>query len=340
MSALRSSAFGIEPIVGRERDPDAHADRHLVAGELIGNADGFDETRGECGRFGRQEGAGLQDRELIAAEARDEVAVANAVPEPARDGFEEQVPDRMAEQIVHLLEAIEVETEHGEALAAPHPHLHLRQLLLESRAIAQPRQRIVMRQLRDLRLGAAAVGDILVGRDPAARGDGRVLHQDLAPLRRFHDQARDVALREAAQQLDAVLLGVEIEVPAGLDAMAQQVDQYTAGLHHTARESVHLDIEIIADDDAFVGVEHDQTLRHVVDRSFQSRKMFPELRRRQPVELIAPALTGMTAVAVSGAGRLLSNHDFPTEGADRTAARFNGASRSARKSEVDCDIAN
>ncbi len=199
-------------------------------------------------------------------EPGDEIALANAVPQPARHGLEEEVSDRMAERIVDLLEAIEVETENGEAFAALHPHLHLLQLFLEPGSIAQTRQRVVMRQESDLRFRAASLGDVLVDGDPAARSHRRVLHQDFAPLRRFDDQARDVALGEAAQQLHPVLLGVEIEMAAGLDAMLQEIDQRAARLHHVAREPVHLDVEVIADDDPFVGVEHDQTLRHVVDR--------------------------------------------------------------------------
>jgi hypothetical protein len=185
----------------------------------------------------------------------------------------------MAERIIHLLEAIEVEAEYGKALAALHPHLHLLQLLLESRPIAQTRQRIVVREERDLNFRAAPVGDVLVGGNPAARRHGRVLHQDFTPLRGFDDQIRDIALGKAAQQFHSVLLGVEIEIAAGLDAMLQQVDHDAARFHHVTRKSVHLDVKVIADDDPFVGVEHDQALRHVVDRGFEPRNVLPQIAR-------------------------------------------------------------
>ncbi len=48
--------------------------------------------------------------------------------------------------------------------------------------------------------------------------------------------------------------------------MADEVAQAGAGFHEVAREPVHLDVAVVADHQPLGRVEHDQALRHVVDR--------------------------------------------------------------------------
>ena len=63
--------------------------------------------------------AGLNDGELVAAEPRHQITLAHATQAIARlTCFSSAVADRMAEAVVDGLEAVEVEAEHGEALAA------------------------------------------------------------------------------------------------------------------------------------------------------------------------------------------------------------------------------
>ena len=82
--------------------------------------------------------------------------------------LQQRVADRMPERVVDALEAVEVEAEHGKALAAHQAQQRLLQLLAEQRAVGEAGQRIVAREVGDLLLLAAALGDVLVQRHPAA----------------------------------------------------------------------------------------------------------------------------------------------------------------------------
>ena len=62
--------------------------------------------------------AGAEDGELVAAEARDQVAVAHGAAQPVRDLDQQPVAGLVAEAVVDDLEVVEVEEEDGDALAA------------------------------------------------------------------------------------------------------------------------------------------------------------------------------------------------------------------------------
>ena len=76
------------------------------------------------------------------------------------------------------LEAVEVETEDGESLAAPQAQQRLLQLLAEQRAVGEVGEHVVARQMRDLLLLAAALRDVLVQRHPAAALQRLARHGD------------------------------------------------------------------------------------------------------------------------------------------------------------------
>ena len=88
---------------------------------------------------------------------------------PFRDGAEQLVADRMAERVVDALEVVEVEAEHRERLAAratrasPSSICSRNSTRLGRSVSASWRAMWAM-----LCLGAVALGDVLVGRDPAA----------------------------------------------------------------------------------------------------------------------------------------------------------------------------
>ena len=68
----------------------------------------------------------------------------------------------MPEHVVDFLEMVEVEAEHRETLGTGRAHLHQAfEMLRESDTVRQVGERIVVRHVRDLRLGALAVRDIL-----------------------------------------------------------------------------------------------------------------------------------------------------------------------------------
>ena len=73
-----------------------------------------------------------------------------------------RVAGGMAEHVVDLLEAVEIDAQHREASSGAAGALERRgEALVERRAVRQVGQRIVMREMRDARLVALALGHVL-----------------------------------------------------------------------------------------------------------------------------------------------------------------------------------
>ena len=89
---------------------------------------------------------GEDDRELVAADPRQHVALAGAAVENAGDLLDHAVADRVAEGVVDLLEVVEVERHQrpGGAVAAAAGHLPA-QVFLEAAPVLQPGQRVLAR---------------------------------------------------------------------------------------------------------------------------------------------------------------------------------------------------
>ena len=104
---------------------------------------------------------GLDHRELVAAEPRDHVGIADTAPEAGGHQLQQLVADMMSEQVVDALEFVDVDIEQCELPAAA-GHL---QLVLdpfaEQHPVRQVGERVVMRQMRDLLVGAPPLGDVL-----------------------------------------------------------------------------------------------------------------------------------------------------------------------------------
>lgn len=60
---------------------------------------------------------GEQDGELVAAESRGAAEAFDLGEQHLADALQQRVADRVAEQVDHFLEAIEIEPEHGKTLA-------------------------------------------------------------------------------------------------------------------------------------------------------------------------------------------------------------------------------
>ena len=105
---------------------------------------------GEHGRVGCRAQLDLDHRELVAAEARDRVATAHGGRQALGDGAQELVTRAMAEAVVDLLEAVEVEIEQSDPASRPRRHgKRLDQAVLEQAAIGQAGEHIVMGQMFD-----------------------------------------------------------------------------------------------------------------------------------------------------------------------------------------------
>ena len=66
------------------------------------------------------------------------------------------------------------------------------------------------------------------------------------------------------QNLGAIFFNVDVET-AGRYSVLDQISQRAARLHDVARHPVHVDIAVVANQHALVGIDEDDPLRHVVD---------------------------------------------------------------------------
>ncbi len=130
--------------------------------------EGVEQALGDVGCLGGVVEPVAHHDELVAAEPGDHVTGAHLRPQ-ASGGFQEQlVPDVVAEGVVHDLEAVEVEEQHGEAgPRRPLARQPVGEVLDQEVAVGEVRQLVV--------LGLVAQGGSL-----AVRGDGR---GDLRPDR-------------------------------------------------------------------------------------------------------------------------------------------------------------
>ena len=87
-------------------------------------------------------GAAEQDSELVAAQSRDDVAVAHGVPDSLRHRLQQQIAAVMAERVVDLLEAIEVDDHHRAGVARGLLGQRLPGVLEERAAVGQRGERI------------------------------------------------------------------------------------------------------------------------------------------------------------------------------------------------------
>ena len=105
----------IVPVAREAGDSDAHPhlERHLV--DANGLLDARDQLVGDLLELIRVAGVlARQNRELVAAEARDQTARADDLPQPRSEIAQQLVAEVVAERVVDLLEAVEVEQHHAE----------------------------------------------------------------------------------------------------------------------------------------------------------------------------------------------------------------------------------
>ena len=173
---------GVGAVGGRERDADAGVDHHHVAVNVVGRADRLGDAPGQPLRVGGIGDVGLDDGELVAADARDGVGFAHAAAQPAGHHPQQLVAGRMAERVVDVLELVEIETQHREPLAALDMGQRFAEALAQQQAVRQVGESVVARHVGDLHFRAPPLGDVLVGRDPAAAVHRLTDHRDGASV--------------------------------------------------------------------------------------------------------------------------------------------------------------
>src|SRR5665647_2634705 len=134
----------------------------------------------------------------------------------------------MSECIVDALEAVEIETEHGDEFRAPlaaegrfHP-------LVERYAVRQIGERIVVRQVLDFFLGEKSLGDVFVGGDPAAVRHRLVYSGDDPAIGQVYDLAEGRSFGDCGQDVSRIWLGVAGSKAAGCCAVIEDVPKAAA----------------------------------------------------------------------------------------------------------------
>ena len=148
---------GPQPVARPDRDADAGADHGLMAVDVERLADRCDDALRQRSRLGGIGDRGLHDDEFVAAHPRDGVGVADQGAQPLGDDLQQLVAGRMAERIVDGLELIEIEVVNRHHLLAMNALAQrLFEPLVQQHAIGEIGQRVVVRHIFDLDLGAAA----------------------------------------------------------------------------------------------------------------------------------------------------------------------------------------
>ena len=126
-------------------------------------------------------GVGADDRELVTAKPCDGVGRSQHALQPRSDLLQQRIAAVVAERVVDVLEAIEVEQKDAKhRLVAARAEQRLPQTVAEQRAVGQSGQRIVQRLVLQ-RVGVRlALGDVAHCRDEeATRPDLRRVDQEL-----------------------------------------------------------------------------------------------------------------------------------------------------------------
>ncbi|MNR29101.1 hypothetical protein D3C85_1464670 [compost metagenome] len=94
---------------------DAHGRRHgqFMVVDLVGLARGFEQLVGDARRAMRV-GAGQQQHELVAADARDRILFAHHRAQPLGDLHQQGVAHAVTQRIVDMLEMVQVQEDRGQ----------------------------------------------------------------------------------------------------------------------------------------------------------------------------------------------------------------------------------
>ena len=158
MSALRSRCSVSPAPTG---DADTGRDEQVIAVDRKRHAERFRHRGGDLlGLVGRRH-ALEQHGELVAAKPRDGIGRARALDEPLRGGLQQPVADVVAERVIDVLEVVEVDHQHGEAvLRAPRQVERVLHAVAEQAPVRKQCQRIVEGELPELVLEGLALGDV------------------------------------------------------------------------------------------------------------------------------------------------------------------------------------
>ena len=153
-----------DAVVGGYGNSDTDADGEVVAGNVVGGAERFDQALGKLHRIVGRAVDALDDGEFVAAEAGDCVGRVHDCGEAFGDLLQEGVADQVAEGVIDRFEAIEVEVEKRKSALT---FSRLGEALLEAgfefEAIDESGEGVVGGYLVDRLFGAVARCYVFVG---------------------------------------------------------------------------------------------------------------------------------------------------------------------------------
>ena len=215
-------------VLGIHRHAHAGADRHAMAMDMKLLRKLRDHALGQLLGVLAAAGIGLQDDELVAAEAGDQHALLRASLQPLGDAAEQLVADGMSERVVDGLEAVEIDAVNGEGARATLLGKQGVHLVGQQPAVRQAGQRVVGGDVLDLRRalfhpllqqggGAPLAGDGAHHEHPAGHGaerqseDGGFRHMLHGADRAHLDAVGEIAVGQTGPQVPGADVVVDVE---------------------------------------------------------------------------------------------------------------------------------
>src|SRR5258708_88542 len=270
---------------GRAGDADTHADtRFAILLERIFAVECHGHAMGGSNRF-RRRSALQQNSEFIAAEAGSGVTFAQIDEQAPADFLEQQVAGGMAETVIDLLEAVEIQTKQRGRIILARRRQHLVETLIEQQSIWKLGQDIVLRQELDTGFGAPSFRDVFVSANPSAVRKRLVVDGN---------QSAVAQLLEESIALTAVNVRFPFPVdifdgPPGIIADSARVgeDIVEPHSHPQCRQRLVVDAaELLIDElQAVLRIVQADALRHVDDRLLEALTKRPR-RRKAPGEIV------------------------------------------------------
>ena len=271
---------GVGAVVGCDRDADAGIDHDLAVIEVVRQCNRVAESSGKSFRVGGLSDLGLDHRKLVPAQSSHQIGFADTVAQAVGDRPQQIVADRMAQRIVDILEVVEIEVKNGQPLTAHDPFERLLEPLPKQHPVCEAGERVVMGHVDNLGIGLLAVADIFVGHDPSAIGHRALHDMDGASIAGMEIGAGRLPPGNPPQDIAAILFDV-FRQSAGFLAILNQFDQRALRFQAAAREPVHFEIAIVADDDLTASIHHHQALAHVVQGEFEAKAVGLEVELRR-----------------------------------------------------------
>ena len=229
--------------------------------------------RGGVGGLGDRS---LDDDEFVAAHPRNGVGLAHEAAQAVRHDLQQLVACRMAERVVHRLKLVEVEMVNRHHLLALEPAQRLLQPLVQQYPVGQIGQRVMVGHMLDLDLGLALLGDVFVGGDPAAARHRPVANLEGASVLQFDDAVLCYVGKRDIGAPSQIFVARHRRKAAGFKAQIDDFVERRAGADSAARNIIHVDKAVVADDQLVVGVEEAQALRHIIDRGVELEVSYPQ----------------------------------------------------------------